>query len=327
MAKLAAFGEAMLRLTPPRHYRLEQSSTLEARVAGGEYNVAVALARLGVDTAFVTRLPDNPLGRMMVNRCREHGVDSSDCTWSKQDRAGVYFIEQGAAPRASSVLYDRRESAMSRIEPGEINWPRIFAQCQWFHFTGVTPALSHSAAETCEEALCEAQDAGASVCFDLNYRAKLWSEAQARETLSPLMQYVQHFVGSRDAVSAIFDIHGDDKSVMEKLRDVFGFQSVLFNQRRDLQYRMQRISAAALYNGAFYESPSFEMEVVDRVGGGDSFTAGYLYGLINHDIQRGLSIGAAYSALKHTHPGDLNWSTLHDAERLLSNNDALRIER
>lgn len=328
MADVVTFGEAMLRLTPPGRQRVEQCQTLNAAAAGGEYNVAVALARLGVSASFVTRLPRNPIGALIADRCREHGVDTSNIIWADDERAGVYFIEPGAQPRGADVLYDRRDSAMSRIEPGEIDWPRLFGDVKVFHLTGVTPALSQSAAEACEEALLEAREAGLTVCVDLNYRAKLWTPQQACSVLSPMLEHADVFIGGRHEVELIFSIHHDDEiETMRELAGRFMLSTVLFTRRKPVSPRVERFSARCLTEGALLESPAYEIEIVDRIGGGDAFTAAWLAGYLREDASLGLRWGAAGAALQATFPGDLNWIRLDEIERLLEAGERLRIER
>ncbi|HJT77562.1 MAG TPA: sugar kinase, partial [Gemmataceae bacterium] len=176
---VVTFGEAMIRLSPPNYHRLEQARSLDVRTGGAELNTAVGLARLGRRTAWVSRLTDNPLGRLVANHAREAGVATDHVLWTNEDRIGLYFLEFGAAPRASSVLYDRKDSAIAHVRPGMIDWPAVFAGCRWFHVTGITPALGTTAAETTREALEAARAAGARTSIDLNYRAKLWGQAEA----------------------------------------------------------------------------------------------------------------------------------------------------
>ena len=180
MYDVVTFGEAMIRLSPPHFERFEQANSLDVRVGGGELNVAVGVSRLGLRSTWVSRLPKNPLGKLMENRARQAGVDTSNLVWSADGRMGLYFLEFGAAPRASSVLYDRAQSAISLVKPGEINWEKVFQGAKWFHTSGITPALSDSAAAVTLEALKAAKRAGATVSYDLNYRGKLWTPDKAQ---------------------------------------------------------------------------------------------------------------------------------------------------
>jgi len=203
MADVVTFGEAMIRLVPPNFQRLEQTSTLDVQVGGGELNVAVGVSRLGLKSAWISRLPKNALGRLMLNRVRQAGVDASHIVWSDGDRMGLYFVEFGAAPRASSVLYDRVHSAISAIQPGEVDWKRVCEGATWFHTSGITPALSESAAAVTREALVAAKQAGATVSYDLNYRGKLWPPDKAQAVQEPLMEFVDVLITTEEDTSVV----------------------------------------------------------------------------------------------------------------------------
>src|SRR3954471_17906326 len=204
------FGEAMVRLSPPNFRRLEQARSLDVQVGGAELNTAVGLARLGRKTAWVSRLTDNPLGRLIANHGREAGVCTDHIVWTKDDRVGVYFLEFGAAPRASSVLYDRKGAAIAAIQPGMIDWGKVFTGAKWFHVTGITPALSASAAATTREALAAARAAKVGTSVDLNYRVKLWSQADAGRCMSDLMQFCDVLVTTEEDTERVFGIRGQD---------------------------------------------------------------------------------------------------------------------
>lgn len=315
---LVTFGETMIRLSPPNFKRLEQTEALNATVGGSEMNVAVAARRLGLKTAFITRLTRNPLGRMIENKAREHGVDTSHIVWSDKDRVGLYFVEFGANPRPSSVLYDRADSAISKIKPGEVVWKTIFANSRLFHTSGITPALSASATEATREAMKAAQDAGLTASIDLNYRAKLWSEEEARQTMTELMGYTDILLTTEEDTERVFGITGKDyNEVARKLSEEFELEVVAITVRENLSVWQNRWTAIAYAGGRFFKDITYELEIVDRVGGGDSFTAGFLYGYLTGDVEKGLRYGNALSALKHSIPGDLNWSTLEEVEGLL----------
>lgn len=325
---LVTFGEAMLRLSPPHFRRLEQTPCFDVCVGGGEMNVAVAASRLGLRAAYVTRLPRNPLGRMVENKCREQGVDTGHVVWCDSGRVGLYFCEFGAMPRASSVLYDRRGSAISHIEPGMVAWDEIFAETRHFHTTGITPALSATAAATTREALAAARKAGISTSVDLNYRAKLWSEEEACAYMTELMQFTDILITTEEDTFRVFKIKGSDyKEVAEKLTDRFGFQVVAITLRENITIWRNRWTVMAYADGQFYEDKTYELEIVDRVGGGDSFAAGFLYGFLKDDLALGVRYGNAYAALKHSISGDLNWGTLEEVEKLAASAAGLRIER
>jgi len=316
---LVAFGETMIRLSPPGFKRLEQAEILEVNVGGSEMNVAVAAQRLGLTTAFITRLPKNPLGRMITNKAREHGVDVSHIIWTEEDRVGLYFVEFGANPRPSSVLYDRAHSAMSKIQPGEVDWRAIFANTRLFHTSGITPALSSSAAEATKEAVQAAKEAGIQVSIDLNYRAKLWSQEEARRCMTELMDYTDILFTTEEDTERVFGIRGADYGeVAKELAEEFDLKVVAITIRENISVWRNNWTAIAYSDGKLYDDITYELEIVDRVGAGDSFTAGFLYSyLTTGDVGEAVRFGNAASALKHTNPGDLNWATLEDVQRLL----------
>ncbi len=328
MADVVTFGEAMVRLSPPDFQRLEQTQSLDVKIGGGEYNVSVGVARLGLSSAFVSRLPKNPLGRMIANKCREHGVDTSHIVWTKEDRAGIYFVEFGAKPRASSVLYDRKDSAISKICPGEVDWSAVFDGAKWYHVSGITPALSETAAETTKESLIAAKEAGVKVSVDLNYRAKLWSESEAQKCMTELMEYTDILITTEEDTMRVFKISGDNyEEVAQKLQEQFAFETVAITLRENISVWKNNWSAIAYHDGKVYKTNTYEVEIVDRVGGGDSFSAGFIWGSLNGDLQEAVDYGVAFSALKHSIPGDLNWSTLEETERLVAGGGNLRIVR
>lgn len=328
MPTIVTFGEAMIRLSPPGFRRLEQATNLDMTTGGAELNVAVALARLGHSAAWVSRLPDNALGRLCRNRARELGVDTSHIVWSKDDRMGLYFVEFGAAPRASSVLYDRAASAISRIQPSEVDWAGLLDGVRWFHTSGITPALSENAAVVTAEAVSAAAAAGCTVSYDLNYRARLWSQERAQEVQVPLMEHVDVLFTTEEDTKRVFGITADTyQQVAEKLVDRFGFQAVVITLREDLSVWKNRWSALLYTGGRHYSAPTFEVEIVDRVGAGDSCSAGYMHKVLSGaGPQEAIDFGVAYSALKHTIPGDFNLATTEEAERLLAGG-GLRIAR
>jgi 2-dehydro-3-deoxygluconokinase len=328
MAEVVTFGEAMIRLSPPNFQRLEQTTTLDMKVGGAEFNVAIGLARLGVSSAFVTRVPANPLGRAIVNKAREQGVDCSHVVWSKEDRAGVYFVEFGAKPRPSSVLYDRRDSAIAKIQKGEVNWPAALDGAKILHTSGITAALSPTAREAFLEALAKAKEDNVKVSVDLNYRAKLWSEAEAQECMTKAMDLTDILITTEEDTMRVFKIGGKDyEEVARKLADRFGVEIVLITLREDITVWRNNWTAIALYEGKIHKTATYEVEIVDRVGGGDSCTAGFLWGYLQDDIQKGLDWGVAFSALKHSIPGDVNWSTPEEVRRLAEGKGGLRIVR
>jgi 2-dehydro-3-deoxygluconokinase len=327
MAEVVTLGEAMLRLSPPHFSRLEQADSFDARIGGGELNVAVGVSRLGLTSSWVSKLPTNPIGRMVRNKAREQGVDTSGVVWSNSGRVGIYFLEFGATPRASSVLYDRAGSAVSTLAPGEVDWKSVFQGCKVFHTSGITPALSQSCAETTMEAVQAAKAAGAEVSFDVNYRGKLWTQEEANKCLVPMMEYVDILITTEEDTHKVFGVReADYQSVAKRLVERFGFKAVAITLREDLSVLRNNWSAFALSNGQVHHGPTYTVEIIDRVGGGDSFSAGFIYGYLTGDVAKGVNYGVAFSALKHSIPGDLNWATLAETEALLKGG-GLRIER
>lgn len=327
MAEVVTFGETMVRLSPPDYRRLEQTNLLDVNVGGAEWNVAVDLSRLGISTAWVSRLTDNALGRMIRNKAREHGVDTSHIVWTKGDRIGIYFVEFGATPRASSVLYDRAHSSISQVKPGEINWEKILKGAKWFHTSGITPALSSSAAQATAEVLKMAQKADCKVSYDLNYRARLWTEEEARKCQEPLMEHIDILFATEEDTRKVLGVSGKDyREVAQKLAEKFKFEVVCITLREDISVLRNRWTAIAYSAGKIYDDRTYDVEIVDRVGAGDSFTAGFIYGYLTSDVGKGVKYGNAYSALKHSNPGDTNWATLNEVENLLKG-IGLRISR
>jgi 2-dehydro-3-deoxygluconokinase len=342
MFDVVTFGEAMIRLSPPNYQRLEQADTLDVRIGGGELNVAVGVSRLGLKSTWVSRLPKNSLARLMENRVRQTGVDTSNLLWVNDGRLGLYFVEFGAAPRASSVLYDRAYSAISAIKPGEVDWKAIFAGARWCHTSGITPALSDSAAEVTREALQAAKKAGVMVSYDLNYRGKLWTPEKAQAVQEPLMEFVDVLITTEEDTGVVFKIKADGntddrdfqqistdsyKEVAKRLQERFKFKAVAITLRENPLVWRNTWTGIAYADGKFYDDVKYELEIVDRVGGGDSFSAGFIYGYLTHQSYgTALRYGNAFSALKHTNPGDFNWATLQEVEGLLKGAN-LRVAR
>ena len=324
---LVTFGESMIRLSPPHFQRLEQTTSLDVQVGGAELNVAVAAQRLGLKTAYVTRLTTNPLGRMIANKAREQGVDTSYILWTPDDRVGVYFTEFGAAPRPNSVLYDRRDSAIAHIRPGMVDWGTVLPGAAWFHTSGITPALSQSAAEAALEAVKAAKASSLTVSIDLNYRARLWTEEKARVVMTGLMEYTDVLITTEEDTERVFGIKGRDyDEVAAALASRFDFDVVVITLRETPSVWRNAWSAIALAKGEIHRSPVFDLELVDRVGAGDSFAGGFIAGQMKGGPALGVRYGTAVSALKQTNPGDVCWVTLEEVERVLGGGN-LRIVR
>jgi 2-dehydro-3-deoxygluconokinase len=327
MPDVITFGEAMIRLSPPNFRRLEQARSLDVQVGGAELNTAVALARLGRSSAWVSRLTQNPLGRLVANHAREAGVGTEHIVWTDDDRVGLYFLEFGAAPRASSVLYDRRGAAIAGIQPGMVPWPEVFRGTRWFHVTGITPALSLTAAETTREALQAARAAGVRTSIDLNYRAKLWSPEEAGRWMRQFLQHTDVLITTEEDVSKVLGIRGDDyEAVARQLAEAFPLAVVAITIRDNPLVWRNSWTAIALYGGQVLRTRTYEVEIVDRLGAGDSFAAGLIHGLLDNDAQKGLDYGVAASAIKHSIPGDFAWITREEVEALLKGS-GLRISR
>jgi 2-dehydro-3-deoxygluconokinase len=328
MYDVVTFGEAMIRLSPPHFQRLEQTRSLDLNVGGAELNVAVGVTRFGMKSAWVSKLPKNGLGYLVRSRAQEFGVDCSHLVWSDKGRAGIYFVEFGASPRASSVLYDRANSAISMVEPGEIDWAKVFTGSKHFHVSGITPALSSSASETTAEALKAAKKAGLTVSYDLNFRKKLWSPADAKRIQEPMMANVDILITTEEDTHVVFGIKEKDyEAVAERLAQTFKFKIVAITLREDLSVWRNNWTAIAYQDGKIFKDRKYEVEIVDRVGAGDSFTAGFLYvWLKEKDVEKGVRYGNAFAALKHTVPGDLNWATQEEVEAQIKG-AGLRISR
>jgi 2-dehydro-3-deoxygluconokinase len=327
MNEVVTFGEAMIRLSPPNFRRLEQARSLDVQVGGAELNTAVALARLGRSTAWVSRLTENPLGKLIANHAREAGVSTEHVVWTRDDRVGLYFLEFGAAPRASSVLYDRKNAAIAGIAPGMVDWQKVFAGVKWFHVTGITPALSASAAKVTLEALQAARAAGVSTSIDLNYRIKLWSQADAGRCMTELMQYCDVLITTEEDTERVFGIKGKDyEDVAAQTAKRFPLKVVAITLRENPLVWKNSWTAMAYQGGNVLRTRTYEVEIVDRLGAGDCFAAGLIHGLLDGDLQKGLDWGVAASAIKHSIPGDFAWITRDEVEALLKG-PGLRISR
>jgi 2-dehydro-3-deoxygluconokinase len=321
------FGEAMVRLSPPSFKRLEQTTSLDVTVGGAELNTAVALARLGRTSSWVSRLTRNPLGRLVANQAREAGAGTEHIVWTDDDRVGIYFVEFGAAPRASGVLYDRKNAAIAGIQPGMLDWATVFAGAKHFHVTGITPALSPLAAAATHEAILAARKAGVRISIDLNYRAKLWSPAEAGKWMNEALQHCDCLITTEEDVGKVLGIQGDNyENVARALAQRYPLTVVAITLRDNPLVWRNSWTAIALHGKALLKTRSYEVEIVDRLGAGDSFAAGLIHGLLDNDVQKGLDYGVAVSAVKHSIPGDFAWVTRDEIDTLLKTGN-LRISR
>jgi len=322
MTEVLTFGETMIRLSPPDHLRLEQTTALNLSAGGAELNVAAGMARLGHTSAYISRLPSNPLGRLIANKAREFGVDVSHMLWAAEGRAGLYFVEYGAEPRPTRVYYDRKDSAFAHIQPGMVNWGEVFRDVRLFHVGGITPALSSSAFEAQKESMLAAQKAGCLVSYDVNYRAALWTVEEARKTQLPLMEYVDILITSLpdqpDVVELVSGFSGDDPAeIARQVAENLGFKAVLVTMRRSVSAQRASIGSLAFAGNQVYTDRRYEVETVDPLGGGDACVAGFLTGYLEGDVQLGVHLGNAFSALQQTAPTDLPWPTRAEVEALI----------
>ncbi len=343
MKRIIAYGELMLRLKSPDRERLFQSPLLEASFGGGEANVAVSLAILGMNASFAGAVSGNAIGDAAMRSLRSHGVDVSRVRRSSQ-RTGIYFLEAGADQRASQVIYDRAESAAASVRQGDFDWPAIMTGADWFHFTGITPAISRQAAESCAEAAAAAKAAGARVSVDLNYRKKLWNYgAAAPEVMGGLVALADVLIANEEDIQLGLGLgtsaigHSGAGSAREDYRALAELAMAKFPNLRTVAITLRESrsadrnlwSAVMLGSSGFLSSREYELEdIVDRVGGGDSFAAGLIFGLLEYgDEARALEFAVAASALKHSIPGDFNLATREEIERLAAGDGSGRVIR
>ncbi|MBA7573025.1 2-dehydro-3-deoxygluconokinase [subsurface metagenome] len=338
--KVVTFGEIMLRLTPPDLKRIVQADSFDVVYGGGEANVAVSLANYGIDTYFVTKVPKNTVGQSAVNHLRRYGV-KTDYVIRGGDRLGIYFLEMGASQRPSNVVYDRACSAIAEADKNDFNWEEIFKDTRWFHFTGITPAISDKATAITLEACKAAKKLGITISADLNYRKKLWSPEKAGKVMSELMQYVDIAIGNEEDAEKVFGIKAANtdvnkgaldlsgyKEVSKELIRRFGFKYVAITLRESLS-ASDNMWSGLLYDGSEYHfSKKYKIHIIDRVGGGDSFAAGIIYGLLSERLPGDvIEFAVAASCLKHTIPGDMNMVDAQEVEDLIKGGGSGRVKR
>ena len=347
---LLSVGECMIRLSPPGHGRIEYASSLEVWVGGGEFNVAYALSRLGMRTGWTSRLVDNPLGHLIINHARAVGMDTSEVVMvpydgvGKADRIGLNFTEVGTGVRASVTMYDRGHAAAAHLKPGEIDWKRIFKDrgVRWLHTGGIFTALSEDTAATCKEMLKAAHEAGTIVSYDLNFRSKLWSSAQAQKVTKELVQYVDCLIGNEEDFQKVlgFEVEGTDenlselpvenyKRMVERVVKAYPNVQVVGTTLREVKSGLVNNWSAILYaEGKFHESRQFmNLEIEDRVGGGDGFASGFAYGFLNGmSAQECVELGAAHGALLQSTRGDTSQITKDELMHVMKGGSA-RIKR
>lgn len=340
--KVVTFGELMLRLQPYDYLRFVQADSFEVTFGGGEANVAVSLANYGAEVDFVTKLPKHAIGQMAVNSLRKYGVGTGKITRGG-DRVGIYFLEKGASQRGSVCIYDRAHSAIQEASAADFNWEEIFDGVDWFHFTGITPALGANCVNLCIEACKAAKKAGAKISCDLNYRGKLWTRDEAREAMTKICEYVDVCISNEEDAKDVFgieaegsDIHAGKlnkdnyKSVAKQLADKFGFEKVAITLRESIS-AFDNDWSAMLYDVASDEycfSKLYHLHIIDRVGGGDSFGGGLIYSLLSgKSTQDAVEFAVAASALKHSIESDFNFVTVDEVEKLAKGSGSGRVQR
>ena len=341
-ARVITFGEIMLRLSPPGFERFLQTPQFVATFGGGEANVAVSLAQFGLESYYVTRLPAHDIGEAAVRALRTEGV-RTDYIVRGGDRIGIYYAETGASQRPSAVIYDRARSAISEMEPDAVDWKTVFTGAAWYHVTGITPALGDKGAAATARSLDAAKSAGVRVSVDLNFRKKLWTEKRAQEVMGPLMRYVDLVIANEEDLQSVLGVHVPDTDVTSGQLNLDGFRQAAERVTRDFGPQMVAITlresvsasdngwSAVLWEAAaqtMHRSQRYDVRLVDRIGGGDSFAGGLIYGLVTgRGPAAALRFAVAASALKQTIPGDFNRSTVAEIDRLAAGDASGRVQR
>lgn len=340
--KVVTFGEIMLRLQTYKHERFIQMRGLEATFGGGEANVAVSCANYGLNACFVTKLPENPIGDACIAELRKHNVCTKRIARGGE-RVGIYYCEKGASQRPSNVVYDRAHSSIATADKSDFNWDEIFDGADWFHFTGITPALGDGIAEICLEACKAAKAKNVTISCDLNFRKKLWTSEKAGKVMGELMKYVDVCIANEEDAEKVFGIHAENtdvtggkisdegyKDVARQLVDRFGFSHVAITLRESIS-ASENDWSALLYDAkadSFFKSKKYHMMIVDRVGGGDSFGGGLIYSMLQgFDGQKAIEFAVAASCLKHTIEGDMNLVTVKEVENLMGGDGSGRVQR
>ncbi|MDA3614627.1 PfkB family carbohydrate kinase [Polluticaenibacter yanchengensis] len=338
--KVVTLGEIMLRLSTPDFKRFVQADTFDVTYGGGEANVAVAVSNYGLNGVFVSKVPNNPIGQSAINHLRRYGVDTQFVARGG-DRLGIYFLETGASMRASQVVYDRAGASIADVSGSDFDWDKIFDGADWFHTTGITPALSDKAAELTLAALKAARERGITTSIDLNYRKKLWSKEKAQKVMTELCQYVDVCIGNEEDAETTLgfkpantditkgELHLDGyKDIIRQMKAKFGFKFIASSLRESYSASDNGWSALVSDGEEFYHTRKYDVRIVDRVGSGDSFASGLIYGLVTgKSMADAAEFGVAASALKHTIPGDLNHATLAEVEALVAGDASGRVQR
>lgn len=340
MPKIVTFGEIMLRLAPDGYYRFFQNDVMQATFGGGEANVAVSLANFGHESVFVTKLPEHAIGQAAVNSLRYFGVDTTKITRGG-DRVGIYFLEKGASQRGSLCIYDRAHSAIAEAKQSDFDWRRIFSGADWFHFTGITPALGGNTAKICLDACETAREMGVKVSCDLNFRSKLWTRAEAKGVMTELCRHVDVCILNEEDAKDIFGIeanqtditagklnHKGYEYVARQLIEKFGFEKVAITLRSSISASDNDWAAMLCDGERCCFSKTYHLRIVDRVGGGDSFGGALIHALTSHmPTDKAIEFAVAASALKHSIEGDYNRVTVAEAEKLMNGDGSGRVQR
>jgi 2-dehydro-3-deoxygluconokinase len=340
--RVVTFGEIMLRLSPPGFERFLQTPAFVATFGGGEANVAVSVAAFGLDSTYITALPRNAIGDAAIRALRAEGV-RTDSIVRSGNRVGVYYAETGASQRASNVIYDRANSSIAEMKPDAIDWPAVLKGVDWYHVTGITPALGPNCVESTRRSVAAARAAGANVSVDLNYRKKLWTEAQAQQVMAPLMRDVDVVIANEEDLQSVLGVHVPGTDVTSGQLDVAGFRQAAERVTRDFGPTMVAITlresvsasdngwSAVLWDantGTMHRSQRYDVRLVDRIGGGDSFAGGLIYGLVTgRSPEAALRFAVAASALKQTIPADFNRVTVEEVDRLAAGDASGRVQR
>ena len=341
--KVVTFGEIMLRLSTPGFNRFFQSKQFDINYGGGEGNVAVSLANYGLESYFITRLPKHEIGQSAVNFLRQYGVHTEFIVRSG-DRVGIYFLESGASQRPSKVIYDRANSSISTIQSDEVDWNIVFKDAKWFHWTGITPALGKNTQAALKDACTAAKNAGVTISCDLNFRKKLWTEKEAQSVMQPLMEYVDVCIANEEDAEKSLGLKAGESdvdkgeleeeayfNVARQLKSQYNFKAVAITLRESFSASRNGWSALLLDDKdckEAYRSKRYDIQIVDRVGGGDSFAGGLIYGLLTKDNTKdALEYAVAASCLKQTIPGDFNLVSVDEVEKLAKGSGSGRVER
>ncbi|MBQ6478975.1 MAG: sugar kinase [Erysipelotrichaceae bacterium] len=338
--KFVGFGELLLRLTPEGYLRFRQASRFNLNYTGAEGNMCIALANMGMDAALVSKIPDNEIGQCALDMLERYGVNTEHVPRGGE-RLGVYYLEKGASQRPSKIIYDRKYSSISQAEPSEFDWEKILQDAGWFHFTGITAALSDNCAQMCLDACRCARSLGIKVSCDLNYRKNLWSTEKARSVMIPLMEYVDVLFANEEDSGNVLNVHADDSNIEEgklsiegysdlafRLKERFGFERVCISLRESLSASDNNWSGLMYADGKTYVSRKYPIHLVDRVGGGDSFASGMIYALMNeYENQEAIEFAVAASCLKQTIEYDFNLASVDEVKALMKGSGSGRVQR